>query len=66
MKQNIIALGLIASAGLTFFPAPKATAWNSGPSVGTSIEESQTVSYTGNNEDGQEEEIETGKKTEDR
>ncbi len=65
MKQNIIALGLIASAGLTFCHAPKANAWNFRPSNETSIEESQILAkdYTGNDEDGNTEEIETkGKK----
>ena len=62
MKQNIIVLGLIASAGLTFFQAPKATAGNLGPSVGTSIEENQILAYTGTDEDGNEEEVKTGKK----
>ncbi|MDJ0555134.1 MAG: hypothetical protein QNJ68_11965 [Microcoleaceae cyanobacterium MO_207.B10] len=66
MKQNIIVLGLIASAGLTFFQVPKANAWNSGPSVRTSIEESQTVGYTAKDEDGDDEKVETGKKGQDR
>jgi hypothetical protein len=63
MKQNIIFLGLIASAGLTFFPAPKATAWNLGPSNETRIEEGQIFSqkpaYEGTDEDGNREEVET-------
>lgn len=63
MKQNIIALGLIASAGLTFFQVPKANAWISGPFNETTIEESQTISYEGADEDGNREEIKTkGKK----
>ncbi|NEN92379.1 MAG: hypothetical protein F6K48_27155 [Okeania sp. SIO3H1] len=60
MKQNIIALGLIASAGLTFCHVPKANAWNFGLSNETTIEESQTISYTGNNEEDTEE-VDTGK-----
>ncbi len=66
MKQNIIVLGLIASAGLTFCQIPKASAWNLGPSNETSIEESQILSnknklkpYTGNGEDGDEETVDT-------
>lgn len=62
MKQNMIVLGLIASAGLTFFQAPKANAWNLGVSVGTSIKESQTISYTGTNEDCDREDVDTGDK----
>lgn len=61
MKQNIIALGLIASTGLTFFQ-PKANAWNLTLSVGKSIEQSQTISYTGTNEDCETEEVKTGDK----
>ncbi|NES02061.1 MAG: hypothetical protein F6K22_03975 [Okeania sp. SIO2F4] len=59
MKQNIIALGLIASAGLTFCHVPKANAWNFRPSNETTIEESQILAkdgkcpYTGNDEDGE-------------
>ncbi|MEB3341327.1 hypothetical protein [Okeania sp.] len=60
MKQNIIALGLIASAGLTFSQAPKANAWNFGLSNQTTIEKSQILAqdaepYTGNGEDEREE-----------
>ncbi len=67
MKQNIIALGLIASAGLTFCQIPKANAWNLGPSNEMTIEESQILAkndkpkpYTGNGEDDREE-VTTGK-----
>ena len=60
MKQNIIALGLIASAGLTFFHVPKTNAGNLGLSNKTTIEESQVISYTGNNEDNEEEDVKTG------
>ncbi|MGD1716084.1 hypothetical protein [Dapis sp. BLCC M172] len=62
MKQNIIALGLIASAGLTFFHVPKANAWNLVLSNQTGIEESQILAkdYTGQGEDG-EEEVDTSK-----
>lgn len=60
MKQNIIALGLIASAGLTFCQVPKANAWNLRPSNETTIEETQVISYTGNNEDNEEEDVKTG------
>ncbi|MEM1168749.1 MAG: hypothetical protein AAGJ08_06615 [Cyanobacteria bacterium P01_H01_bin.35] len=62
MKQNIIALGLIASAGLTFCHVTKANAWNFRPSNETTIEESQILAkdYTGQSEDG-EEEVNTGK-----
>ncbi|MDE5070037.1 MAG: hypothetical protein O4861_15405 [Trichodesmium sp. St16_bin4-tuft] len=64
MKQNIIAFGLIASAGLTFGQMPKATTWNLGLSYGTTIEESQILisdkpPYEGNDEDGNAEVIET-------
>ncbi len=55
MKQNIIALGLIASAGLMFCQIPKAAAWNLRPSNETTIEESQVISYEGTNEDGERE-----------
>ncbi len=61
MKQNIIVLGLIASAGLTFCHAPKANAWSFGLSNETTIEESQTISYTGKDEDGEDEQVETSK-----
>ena len=50
MKQNMIVFGLIASAGFTFCRAPKATAFKL-----------QLKSYTGNGEDGDEEEVDTGK-----
>lgn len=66
MKQNIIALGLIASAGLTFSQAPKANAWNFELSDQTTIEKSQILAqddpepYTGNGED-EREEVNTGK-----
>jgi len=62
MKQNIIALGLIASAGLTFFQVPKANAWISGPLNETTIEESQTISYEGTDEDGNRIKQDTGGK----
>ncbi|NES70382.1 MAG: hypothetical protein F6K24_36800 [Okeania sp. SIO2D1] len=57
MKQNIIALGLIASAGLTFCHLPKANAWNFGLSNDTRIEDSQILAkdYTGNGEEDREE-----------
>ncbi|MDJ0519141.1 MAG: hypothetical protein QNJ74_23750 [Trichodesmium sp. MO_231.B1] len=61
MKQNIIALGLIASAGLTFSQIPKANAWNLVLSNETTIEESQVISYTANDDDGEREEVDTGK-----
>ncbi|GGA25563.1 hypothetical protein [Okeania sp. KiyG1] len=59
MKQNIIIFGLIASAGLTFFQVPKATALGLRSSNETSIKESQIVSYEGRDEDGNEENINT-------
>ncbi len=59
MKQNIIALGLIASAGLTFCHVPKANAWSFGLSNETTIEESQKISYEGNDEDGNKENVDT-------
>ncbi|MGD1805343.1 hypothetical protein ACP6PL_07860 [Dapis sp. BLCC M126] len=63
MKQNIIALGLIASAGLTFCHVPKANAWNFGLSNKTTIEESQILAkdYTSNDEDGEREEVDTSR-----
>jgi len=67
MKQNTIALGLIASVGLIFCHVPKANAWNFGLSNETTIEQSQilakddqTEPYTGQGEEG-EEKVDTNK-----
>ncbi len=62
MKRNMIILGLIASTGLTFYQVPKATAWNLRLSNEVGIEDSQKISYTGTNEDGEEENVDTEKK----
>jgi len=43
MKENIIVLGLIASASLTFFQESKANTWNVVLSNHISIEESQIL-----------------------
>ena len=54
MKQNIIAVGLKASAGLTFCQAPKAHALRVVICGHTYFDD-----YTGRNEDNEKEEVDT-------
>ena len=64
MKKSILVLGFIASAGFSFFTFPSLRASASEPSASvTTVQKSWTqVNYTGTNEDGDKEDVKTGKK----
>ena len=66
MKNSILVSGVIASAGIGFFPAgsASATAVAPQPSSASSLtawESRPDFNYTGTNEDGEQEEVKTGK-----
>ncbi|MEG3839804.1 hypothetical protein [Microcoleus sp. herbarium14] len=66
MKNSILVLAVIASGGIGFFPAgsAKAMAIAPQPSSASSLtawESRPDFNYTGTNEDGNEEEVKTGK-----
>ena len=60
MKNTIVVLGILAATGLAFFDVPAARASELRQSSSSVSEESWTdIGYTGTNEDGEEEEVET-------
>ncbi len=66
MKNSILVLGLIASAGFGFLDAGSASASAIAPqptsaSSFTAGESRPDFNYTGTNEDGEQEEVKTGK-----
>jgi hypothetical protein len=66
MKNSILVLGLIASAGFGFLDAGSASASAIAPqptsaSSLTAWESRPDFNYTGTNEDGEQEEVKTGK-----
>ncbi|MEG4853743.1 hypothetical protein QUB10_23015 [Microcoleus sp. B5-D4] len=66
MKNSILVLGVIASAGFGFFQAGSASALaitpqHSSASSLTAWEINPDFNYTGTNEDGEQEEVKTGK-----
>ncbi|MEG4518390.1 MULTISPECIES: hypothetical protein [unclassified Microcoleus] len=65
MKNSILVLGVIASAGFGFFQAGSASALaiapHSSASSLTAWESRPDFNYTGTNEDGEQEEVKTGK-----
>lgn len=66
MKYSILVLGVIASAGISFFHQSSASATEIAPqqkaaSRLTVFESRPDFNYTGTNEDGEQEEVKTGK-----
>ncbi len=66
MKNSILILGVIASAGLGFCHAGSARATAIAPQLSstsslTAWESRPDFNYTGTNEDGEQEEVKTGK-----
>jgi hypothetical protein len=66
MKYSILVLGVIASAGISFCHQSSANATAIAPqqkvtSSLTTSESSPDFNYTGTNEDGEQEEVKTGK-----
>ncbi|MEG4346935.1 hypothetical protein QUB70_27195 [Microcoleus sp. A003_D6] len=66
MKNSILVLGVIASAGFGFFQAGSASATAVVPQPSstrslTAWESRPDFNYTGTNEDGEQEEVKTGK-----
>ncbi|MEG4395564.1 hypothetical protein QUB05_27915 [Microcoleus sp. F10-C6] len=66
MKNSILVLGVIASAGIGFFYAGSASASAIVPQPSsarslTAWESRPDFNYTGTNEDGEQEEVKTGK-----
>ncbi|NJK66500.1 MAG: hypothetical protein HC789_05305 [Microcoleus sp. CSU_2_2] len=66
MKNSILFLGVIASAGISFFPLGTVSATAISPqqkaaSSLTDWESRPDFNYTGTNEDGEQEEVKTGK-----
>jgi hypothetical protein len=63
MKRIILVLGVMASTGFTFAYPSSASASASRPSLSSMSPASQSrVNYTGKDEDGNTEKVETGKK----
>jgi hypothetical protein len=66
MKNSILVLGVIASAGVSFLHLGTVSASKSSPaktvaSSLTALESRPDFNYTGTNEDGEQEEVKTGK-----
>jgi hypothetical protein len=64
MKNSILVLGIVASAGLSFVNLPFSKASASEPlGSATTLQKGWTqINYTATNEDGEKENVETGKK----
>lgn len=64
MKNSILLLGFVASAGLSFvnLPFSKASASEPKPSVTTTQKSWTQINYTATDEDGNKEDVKTGKK----